>query len=468
MWFLPLVFGCLLLVSPALADMYQDGSNAKTPEALGNVGKGGGVMIWTPESATNLEINKSGTPPGNLHGSVAAPTTVFKTLHTRNLGTDQSLISYLFHSQVSGDGDVAGVIAGGGASRSFWPGVMSMMNKDGDGSASSFTFSGNLTSSKPGDTGYNEITGIMGTAMNAGSPNGYASGVEVVVGDTSNYVDHFKTGLHAVIGRVHKRDTTYPSTDTKNSNAFMATSEGTVPAGAMFYGYAQPGSPGFYVGLDLHDMTVTSGVGIRLRNNTNIGWMAADAVTDVPALQMSADNSFYVGRGVAQTAVFRPVAIIGAPATTEKKTAVNVTVCHSGVPATVGPVTTEQILAGCTIPGNSIGPNGQLKIWATFNTAGAGNRTVTIKYNGVIVQTLGTVDLAPQLNGYISNNNSPANQTVTGSYLTATSAGYFPAQTGTTANTSIDSVVNFSCKKDVAADTCALFAWRVELLSDGS
>jgi hypothetical protein len=234
------------------------------------------TTTYIQDTDLHLEIDKIDSPVNFYGNAWAGPATTFQFSQDQDLPADQSAPAFMFLDYVTGNGVITA-----GVSRGFWPGISSIMDKVGDGSAQAFTANGIIETVGPG--GYNEICGFCGTAMNKSSTNGQAAGVEVFAADSNDAgVTHNKTVLHGVDSRVAKFDTTIASTDHAKSNSFMATSEGSQPVGSVLYANDIAGH-GWDVGIDLASASFTTNVGLALGTHTISGM----TVASLPALTAS-------------------------------------------------------------------------------------------------------------------------------------------------------------------------------------
>lgn len=301
-----------------ISAMATDAANATLPDAINKLLTGTSTGTLDRDTDQHFEIDKTPSPTNWYGNAWAGPATTFQFLQDQDLGSYQSAPAFMFDNTITGNGLIVG-----GASQSFWPGVESVFRKYGDGSAQGFTATGVLNGAGPSN--YNEMDGYSAQVFNGGSTNAYLAGVEVGAYDSANAGStHGKSVLHGVIGRVGKWDTTIPSSDTAKSNALMANSEGTEPVGAVLYaantGGSGPGG-GYYMGIDLSGVPITSGTAAYLPNNTHIDF-ASFAGVKTPVLGTDAsDNLFLTSTsgyrfdfGITTAAMWAALGTAGGPA----------------------------------------------------------------------------------------------------------------------------------------------------------
>ncbi len=231
-----------------------------------------------------FEVQKTDSPLNYAADTRAA--FVVQQKDTQGLGAQQLDPGAVFQFESTGDGVVN---AGTYYSESIWEGLLATMKKSGDGSGHAVTFIGEL--GNVGAGGYNELGGYQGTLTNISSTNGTMSGVEVLLKDSPDAgATSFDTQMSAVIGRVAK----YSAGRVRRTQAFFASSEGTVTPDAVLAINGTPTAPnGWRMGLDLSGGSFETGVAMLLPNDTNISFLdAADAVK--PILGVSAADVLFM------------------------------------------------------------------------------------------------------------------------------------------------------------------------------
>ena len=198
--------------------------------------------------------------------------------------TNEIIPGAVFQFNNSGNGVVN---SGAESSSTIWTGLYAYCGKSGDGSAHSFTCTGELKAFGAG--GYNELGGFEGTLTNIGSNLGTMSGVEMLLQDSPNAgTTSFNTKMQAIVGRIAQFNGT-----TRKSYNFYASSEGSVaPAGC--FGVNPSGLHSWQRGIDFQGATFTLGQAMLSPNNTSLAWFKADAVSAVPIFGVNNLNQTYI------------------------------------------------------------------------------------------------------------------------------------------------------------------------------
>jgi hypothetical protein len=148
--------------------------------------------------------------------------------------------------------------------------------------------------------------------------------------------------------------------------------------------------------------------------------------------------------------------------------------CRMTGPSVSAPAdVTEDVLATCTVPANSLGPNGYLLVSAFFSASGAGgNRTVRIRWSGAggtPIHGYGAGATVTDIVAMTQTRNVGAtnSQVNLGTVLTT---GFGGAQSKTTVavDTTAATTVVISCQKAVGTDVCTLDQYLVQLVADGT
>lgn len=261
--------------------------NGNSPTTIQGMSNTAAVTTFGKDTDNHVEFDKTPSPTNWFGNAWAGPMAVFQFLQDQNITTN-SAPGLIFQDNITGSGTVSLP----NTSSSFWPGLEVIQTKQGDGSGQAFTCTSQLQA--VGGTGYNEGSCFDGMYTNVGSTNGYLSGVEVGVFDSINGgVTTWKTRLHGVIGRVGKYDTTFPSTDSFNSNSFMATSEGSHAVGSALYLY-DIGGHGWDYGIDMSAAHIASGAALVMPNLGGIETVNATSSAIVPLLAADPSDNTYI------------------------------------------------------------------------------------------------------------------------------------------------------------------------------
>lgn len=144
---------------------------------------------------------------------------------------------------------------------------------------------------------------------------------------------------------------------------------------------------------------------------------------------------------------------------------------QSFVPATAPVDTTEDTLATITVPANTLGANGSLRVttyWTVTN--GASNKVLRVRYSGgagttylqFTVTAIATV--VSQLQ--IANRNATNSQV--GTTTTAATAGGFGTSSGAFNTSAVDTTASttvvVTCQKVTSTDTCTLEGYTAEVI----
>ena len=141
--------------------------------------------------------------------------------------------------------------------------------------------------------------------------------------------------------------------------------------------------------------------------------------------------------------------------------------CSSAVAVSGAADTNENTLATCTVPGGSMGVNGQLRVtalWTVNNNANA--KTVRIRFggaSGTAYSAIGLASLVSRLDIRVIANTGAANSQVGGQSGSDTYASTANALTTSAVDTSASTTIVFTCQKATAGDTCTLSGYTVEL-----
>lgn len=140
---------------------------------------------------------------------------------------------------------------------------------------------------------------------------------------------------------------------------------------------------------------------------------------------------------------------------------------RSAVPASVGSVTTEQVLATVTVPGGALGPNGWVIIWSTWSSnSNSNSKTCRIRLGGsagtAIFNSAVTTSLSIMRPTLFANVNSQSVQKTSSSAGQGGSVGTSGGSlTTTSVDTSQDFEIVFTGQKANASDTLALESYIV-------
>ena len=141
--------------------------------------------------------------------------------------------------------------------------------------------------------------------------------------------------------------------------------------------------------------------------------------------------------------------------------------CASGAAVSAPADTSEDILATCTVPANTLGANGSLRVWTLFSTTNSANaKNVRVRYSGAagtqfLVVTM-TTSTTLQHMALITNRGATNSQVgyANGQPFSTSTTAVATSAVDTTAAT--DVVV--TCQKASAGETCTLERYVVELI----
>jgi hypothetical protein len=222
------------------------------------------------------------TDPTPLDYSTSRAGFVFQHRDAASGSSGQEVPGAVFQFNSTGDGVVS---AGSEVSSTTWHGVYGYQNKTGDGSAHSFTCTGQLGAVGAG--GYNELGGFQGNLTNLGSSLGTMSGVELLLKDSPDGgTTTYSTKMQAIVGRIAKYNPT-----TRKSYHFYASSEGALSTNGVLG--INPAGNKFQRGFDFQGAAFSSGQFGLAPNNTSLAWMDAGGSAQ-PIVGVSNTNVTYL------------------------------------------------------------------------------------------------------------------------------------------------------------------------------
>ena len=141
--------------------------------------------------------------------------------------------------------------------------------------------------------------------------------------------------------------------------------------------------------------------------------------------------------------------------------------CKSGTAVSAPADTNEDTLATCTVPANTLGASGSLRVWTLFTTTNsANNKNIRVRYSGAAGTQfmVVTVTTATTLHNVTEITNRDATNSQVGY------ANGQPFSTSTTAvatasvDTTADTSVVITCQKASAGEVCTLERYLVEVI----
>jgi hypothetical protein len=138
----------------------------------------------------------------------------------------------------------------------------------------------------------------------------------------------------------------------------------------------------------------------------------------------------------------------------------------SGAAVSAGAVTSEEVLATITVPAQSLGSNGTIRILSTWSvTNSANNKTLRLRYSGasgtIVSNFTATTQPLLRIEAQITNTNTTT-QTTAG--ITWASAGNSVlASTSPGVDTTADTTIVITGQKASSGETLTLVSYNVEL-----